>query len=526
MSRRATHASPMQAHAKKVFIYARVSSKEQEREGYSIDAQLNLLREYAAREGFEVAKEYVEAETAKKAGRVAFNKMVARVRKLGGGTILVEKSDRLLRNLKDWVTIEDLIDEFDVDLHFPKEGGVISSASNSAAKFMFRIRCVMNRQFVDNLSEETSKGMRTKAEQGIYPSFAPLGYVNTPDKRIEIDHERGPIIKQLFDLYATGNYALTEIAKEARTLGLTYRKSGAPVTKSSVSSLLRSRLYTGWFEWNGELYQGTHAPIVSLGVWEKVQRIRRDRYNFRTRRTKRMFPYARLLKCAHCGRAIVGEMKKKKHIYYHCSGYSRDGKKPACARKYVTQAALEQQFIDLLGQLSIDKDIFKQMRNALKASHSDVKREREKMIHKHQIESDQLQKRIDAMYIDKIDGIISNDYFLRVSAHLRDKLIIASDEIKALWNTESSYMELGIGLLELARNSQTLLVHQTDIGKRNLLKLLLSNRVLSDGKVSADFRKPLDLLAQAKIAVDSATTEKERNENWLPGPDSNQRHGG
>ena len=172
----------------------------------------------------------------------------------------------------------------------------------------------MNRQFVDNLSEETSKGMCTEAEQGIYPSFAPLGYVNTPDKRIEIDPERGPIIRQLFDLYATGNYALTEIAKKARTLGLTYRKSGAPVTKSSVSSLLRSRLYTGWFEWNGQLYQGTQAPIVPLGVWEKVQRIRRDRYTFRTRRTKRMFPYARLLKCAHCGRDCGRDEEEKTHL--------------------------------------------------------------------------------------------------------------------------------------------------------------------------------------------------------------------
>jgi site-specific DNA recombinase len=85
-------------------IYARVSSKEQEKEGFSIPAQLKLLREYAAAQGFTVAQEYVDVETAKQTGRAAFGEMVAY---LGAHpavrVLMVEKTDRLYRNLKDWV---------------------------------------------------------------------------------------------------------------------------------------------------------------------------------------------------------------------------------------------------------------------------------------------------------------------------------------------------------------------------------------------------------------------------------------
>jgi len=107
-------------------IYARVSSKEQEKEGFSIPAQLKLLKEYAAANGFAIAQEYVDVETAKETGRTAFGQMVAYLKEHPSVRVmLVEKTDRLYRNLKDWVTL----DELDVELHFPKEGVVLSRDS-------------------------------------------------------------------------------------------------------------------------------------------------------------------------------------------------------------------------------------------------------------------------------------------------------------------------------------------------------------------------------------------------------------
>ena len=160
---------------KQVVIYARVSSKEQEKEGFSIPAQLKLLKEYAAAQGFSVAQEYVDVETAKQTGRAAFGEMVAYLKAHPAVRVmLVEKTDRLYRNLKDWVTV----DELDVEIHFPKEGVVLSRESRSSEKFMHGIKVLMAKNYIDNLSEEARKGMQEKAEQGIWPTVAPLGYRN------------------------------------------------------------------------------------------------------------------------------------------------------------------------------------------------------------------------------------------------------------------------------------------------------------------------------------------------------------
>src|SRR5260370_35035098 len=107
------------AARKQEVIYARVSSKEQEKEGFSIPAQLKLLKDYAAAQGFAVAKEYVDVETAKQTGRAAFDEMIAHLKAQPPiRLLLVEKTDRLYRNLKDWGTGDDLEAEF----HFVKHG--------------------------------------------------------------------------------------------------------------------------------------------------------------------------------------------------------------------------------------------------------------------------------------------------------------------------------------------------------------------------------------------------------------------
>ena len=103
---------------KQAVIYARVSSKEQEKEGFSIPAQLKLLKDYAGNSGFAIAHEYVDVETAKQAGRAAFGEMVAYLKAHPSVRVmLVEKTDRLYRNLKDWVTV----DELDVEIHFRRK---------------------------------------------------------------------------------------------------------------------------------------------------------------------------------------------------------------------------------------------------------------------------------------------------------------------------------------------------------------------------------------------------------------------
>jgi site-specific DNA recombinase len=211
---------------RQAILYARVSTKDQEREGYSIPAQLKFLREYAQNHELNILREFVDVETAKISGRKHFGEMVRFLRDHKTCRIvLVEKTDRLYRNFRDCVTLEDL----DVEIHLPKEGQVISKDSKSQAKLVHGIQLVIARNYIENLRDEVRKGMREKAAQGIYPSRPPLGW--------------------MFELYATGSYSLAGLCQLFRT------ECGKVFSKWHLEKLIKNRFYIGTYQWEGKNYR-------------------------------------------------------------------------------------------------------------------------------------------------------------------------------------------------------------------------------------------------------------------------------
>src|SRR5271167_2312934 len=191
-------------------LYARVSSREQEREGYSIPAQRKMLAEYARSRGFEIVREFIDIESAKNPGRKEFCNMLRLLEAGSVRIVLVEKTDRLYRNRADALSFEELIEKRGVEVHLVKEARVIEKESRSQDKFMHDIHVAVAKHYVENLRDEVKKGMREKAEQGIYPGRAPYGYRNNRLTRsIDIDGTKAPIIKRAFELYATGKESLT-----------------------------------------------------------------------------------------------------------------------------------------------------------------------------------------------------------------------------------------------------------------------------------------------------------------------------
>src|SRR5262249_10476513 len=278
--------------ATKAVLYARVSSKEQREEGYSIEAQVRLLREYAAKQRFLVTEEFIDVESASRSGRIGFNAMLAYLRKQTAcRAILVEKTDRLYRNLKDYATLD--VKDWGLTIHLVKEGEVLSPDSASHQQLIHGIKVLMARNYSLNLGEETVKGMTEKARAGIYPSYAPVGYRNVGDangkRTIVPDPDTAPIITDIFERFVSGTHSVKSLVKEMNSEGVQLRGHG--LHSSPVHQILRKRLYMGDFDWGGATYQGRHEPLVSPETWQRVQELLDARAENRTRKMKYDFAY-------------------------------------------------------------------------------------------------------------------------------------------------------------------------------------------------------------------------------------------
>jgi site-specific DNA recombinase len=142
-----------------------------------------------------------------------------------------------------------------------------------------------------------------------------------------------------------------------------------------------------------------------------VQGVLDGRFAKKAKRGKHDFAFSGLIECAQCGCAVVGEIKKQRYVYYHCTGYADKcrGDPASCRRKHVREEALE--VTELLGRRRFDAEVLEWVRDALHASHADERREHGEAIRRHQAEHKRLDQRIHAMYVDKLDGLVDAAFF-------------------------------------------------------------------------------------------------------------------
>lgn len=533
---RATESSSKRPAARReALVYARVSSKEQEKEGFSIPAQLKLLNSYAEEQGFRIVKEFVDVETAKKTGRIGFKELVALFKKEAGSRrltnpcriLLVEKTDRLYRNLKDFVTL----DELDLEIHLVKEGSILSNDSHSSAKFMHGIKVLMAKNYVDNLSEETKKGMVEKAEEGIWPSSAPVGYrnvVNAAGKRaIEPHPDKGPLVTRLFELYATGQYALRQLSEEFHQAGLFGRKEGAALSRSMLHQLLNNPLYYGEFQWKGVQYKGIHTPLVTKELFERCQEVMGVKGKHRSRHEKYDWAFQGLIYCGHCGGMLTAEIKKEKYIYYHCA---RNNEKRTCPEKFVREEELARQLGQAIAAIRMAPDQLEWVMGALQESHSDERQFHAEAVSRLEKQAHVLRERLSALYVDKLDGKVSSDTYDQLNQRWTVELETVRAQIAQHERTDRSDYEDGAKLLELVQQAVNLYEKQGIKEKRRLLNFVLSNSIWLNGTLKPVYRKPFDMMALAnreqKEKGPDPSWKSDPFSIWLPRTGSNHRPSG
>jgi len=477
----------------KAVLFARVSSREQEETGYSLPSQEKLLKDYAKRRGFEIAKKFSISEAAgEKSQRIIFNEMVDYVKKNRIKIILCEKVDRLTRNLKDAVTMNNwLEEEADRQIHFVKPNLVLHRDSKSDDKFRWDIEIVLARKYLNNLSEEVKKGLKEKIAQGWLPTKPPFGYKTIGERGHKIhipDEKTAHLVKRAFELYATGNYSLYKLAKAMSEEG-SRSSLGNKITKSRWADLFSDPFYIGKIRWKGEIYEGQQKPLVSKELSSKVQDVLKSRATPKYR--KHFSVFKSLMKCKNCDGRITWEQKKG-HWYGHCNYYQFCDK-----RTYVREEKVENQLLSYLDKVEIKNSrLAEWIQRALKESHQDEIEYHQKNREELNSRYEQIQKRLDMIYDDKLDGKITPEFYKKKFEQYSEEKEAIVDSLKRHSEAQTAYFELGFNVLELSKRAKEIYSRASVEEKRMLLSFVFSNLRLDKENLIVSYAKPFEILSQ------------------------------
>ena len=256
--------------------------------------------------------------------------------------ILSWHPDRLARNSVDGGKIIYFIDTGNIkDLKFPTY-----KFDNSAyGKFILTIAFGQSKYYVDNLSENVKRGLRQKLRRGEWPGWAPVGYLNNlKTHTIVLGPDKYKLVKKMFELYATGKYSIRRLLDVARKIGLK-GKTGKNLSRSNMESILKNPFYYGVMLYKGEIYEGSHPPIITKQLFDKVQHVFKQRSN-PTREKTHNFIFRGFIRCGECGGMITAEIKKGRYIYYHCT--KRITK---CSQKFLREEGLARRIVYSLAKI-------------------------------------------------------------------------------------------------------------------------------------------------------------------------------
>ena len=319
-------------------VYIRVSTDEQAREGYSLDAQLKAIKKYAQNNDILIDSKYIfsdEGISGRKAEkRPAFMEMIkqAKSKPRKFDVILVHKFDRFSRNREDSVVYKSLL---------KKEYGIpvisISEPLDPDDKMSVIMEAfleAMAEYYSLNLSGEVRKGQLEKHSKGELQTNPSFGY-NVSDNKLIVNENEANVVKMIFEQYAIDNLPMMQIARNVNTLNVK-TKRGRHFENRTIYYILNNPVYIGKLRYtpgrrnsydfddpNTILVDGQHEPIISIELWNSVQM--KLTKNAKWKKPKQHIDInpknwtKGLVRCKECGCTMVTCGKTK----LRCNGYNK-----------------------------------------------------------------------------------------------------------------------------------------------------------------------------------------------------------
>lgn len=491
---------------KRAVILARVSSKSQEDEGYSLDSQLKLLYGYCDKQGFEVVKVFKIAETAsKEQSRKIFHELLTFLSKQKIYHLAVEKTDRFTRNFRDAVAIDDWLEkDEDRRLHAVKENLLLHKNAKSDVKFMWNIHLSVAKKYTDNLREEAMKGWAEKLAQGWLPGVPPPGYmtVTASGKRIHVPNpETKHIIQQVFKKYLEPAQSIKSIAKEMAAMGIRTRK-GRPYNKSRVDKMLSNPFYIGINHFNGKDYPGAQQPIITNQLFEAVQA---KKHGKRPRVLTKHDPiFKGLIKCESCQKLVVWQLQKGRY-YGICRRLTSDCK----TGKMLREDQLEEMVITLLDNLVCPyREVIEWVAYAIRNEQQDTIASREKLIASIKTQLDRIGRMDDVLYDDKLAGDIPQSKYEEKHAQFAEERKALQDQLEKLDQSAGLQLEHTLVLLELSQRAAELYRKKTPEQKRIIISKLFKQLTLKKGALNFEYTTFTEVVAEKVLLTQKIMEER------------------
>ncbi|CAN5692862.1 recombinase family protein [soil metagenome] len=462
------------------FIYARKSTDDLSRQVRSIDDQIAELKTLADREQLCVLEVLTEKQSAKVPGRPVFNRMLERIEAGEASGVLAWHPDRLARNSVDAGRIIHFVDRKLINaLRFP----IFPFDPTAAGKFMLAIIFGQSKYYVDNLSENIRRGQRQKLLNGLWPQWAPLGYLNDRrTKNITLDPQRAPILRKIFTLFATGKYTYDAITEIGTELGMTSR-GGTLLSRAQYHRILKNPIYFGVIRWSGEIYDGSHEPLVSKDIFDRVQEVIRGRRKAKDKVLK-PYQYRRLFRCAECGGFITTETQKGNN-YLRCTK-----KKGPCSQRFVREDEVSRQVAVALERIMLDHTDIDSLEERLTAEVADDNKRSESDRVAAEENVVQVDQKIDRLTTAYAENLLTLDEYRRAKAVAIAEKTVAKERMANLSANTSYWLEPTQRFVNSLREA-TLTTKGTETAKKTeLFKKTGSNLKIQDRKIHLDFRGP------------------------------------
>ena len=495
--------------AKQFLGLARVSSREQEREGFSLEVQEEALVRYAKERGGHLVKLFRIAETATKPDeRKTFRELLTYARHhasdLAG--VLFFKVDRAARNLFDYVELERLEVDHGLEVIYITQ----PTENTPAGRMMRRTLANMASFYTEQQSLDVKDGMLRRVQSGLFVGKAPYGYLNVRKEGrslVETDPVRSQTVRQVFQLYGYRGHTLDSLIIALETEGIEYTEKCHRFTRSKLHTILRDRSYVGEVFYKGQWYQGTQKPIVDRVTFDRVQQL----LGGQVYRSHENTYAGNLIECGYCGRPITCEAitKKKRgdskiYRYYRCTAYNSEGH----PRVRLPESKLDQQMMGIFDQLQIEQEKVRDwFARVLRERTRDQQQNSRAKVNDLQRQLSSLRCQQDQLLNLRLLEEIDQDTFAGKSTELRDRVAQLTLQIEANDRNRTERGEIAVRAFELSQTLKQKWLTADYRAKRQMLEIVCLNFTLDNVTLVPEWRKPFDVLANTTV---SETSRAER----------------